>query len=298
MKRKWEKSKSGLTLTIPSIIFVFSLLIYPIVYLFTLSFKEYSPLRSSEIKFVGLENYKWLFTSEQVGHSIWLTIVFTVSSVLVEVIISLFIAVLLSKLMIGTKTRTKSTGSKIFYSIFLLPFATPAVAAAIAWKMLLHPLFGPVNDILNKNIAWFTNYPMVSVVIVDAWKMIPMVLFLVLAAIMSIDPDQFEAAKMDGANGFQEFIYLTMPSIKSVLSVTVAFRAVDAFTKVFDVVYMTTGGGPGNKTEVFPLLIWKTAFSHLHFGKASALAIVAIIISSLLGILLISQGKIKHGKSN
>ena len=120
-------------------------------------------------------------------------------------------------------------------------------------------------------------------IIADAWKTIPFITFLLYAAIMSIESAQFEAAKLDGANAWQEFRYLTLPSILPVVAVTAAFRTVDAFTKAFDIVFATTGGGPGDDTMVFPLYIWRTAFSNLHFGEASALAVIAIIISGLLG---------------
>ncbi len=287
MNRSFAKWKSGLALTLPSFLFVFAFLVYPIVYLITLSFKEYSPLRSTEQRFIGLENYTWVLGSDNVIHSFKVTLGFTVLSVLIEMAVGLVIALFLSHLMLDGRSRLKRWISSATSSIFILPFAVPAIAAAVAWKMLLHPQFGPVNAILGVRIAWFTQFPLLSVVVADAWKMTPMVLFLILAGIMSIDPDQFEAARIDGANTWQEFIYLTIPSILPVLLVTAAFRAVDAFTKVFDIIYMTTGGGPGNDTEVFPLLIWKTAFSHLHFGRAAALAIVAILISAVLGGLLV-----------
>ena len=100
---------------------------------------------------------------------------------------------------------------------------------------------------------------------------------------MSIEPTQFEAAKMDGANAWQEFRYLTLPAILPVVVITTAFRAVDAFTKAFDIILATTGGGPGQASMVFPLYIWRTAFVSLHFGEASALAVIAIVISGAIG---------------
>ena len=86
---------------------------------------------------------------------------------------------------------------------------------------------------------------------------------------------------------WHEPAYLTLPAILPVLAVTCAFRAVDAFTKVFDIVFGTTGGGPGNDTQVFPLLIWQTGFTNLHFGQAASLAVLAIAISALLGWVLV-----------
>lgn len=280
-------------LVLPACLFVVAFLVYPIIYTFYVSLYDYSPLRSAVPHYVGLDNYRWLFGSDLVRQSLTVTLAFTVASVVVEMVVGLLVAELLARFMLGARSGFAISLSKILSGVFILPFATPAVAAAVAWKMLLHPQFSPVNAVLGTSVAWFTRYPLQSVVVIDAWKMTPLVLFLLLAAIMSIEPAQFEAAKMDGASSWQEFRYITLPSILPVVAVTVAFRAVDAFTKIFDIVYMTTGGGPGNATEVFPLLIWKTAFSHLRFGQASALAVVAVLISALLGgILLVRRGAV------
>ncbi|NMC47260.1 MAG: sugar ABC transporter permease [Chloroflexi bacterium] len=292
MIRSKSKRKAGLILTLPSFIMVFAFLIYPIIYLLRMSFYDFSPLRSLENIFVGFENYKWLLHSDIVSHSLLVTLEFTIISVAIEVVLGLLVATLMAKLLLDGRTLFDRIFCSIINGSFILPFATPAISAAVSWKMLLQPFFGPVDALLNNQIAWFSEYPLFSIIIADAWKMIPMVMFLFLAGILSIDQAQFEAAKIDGATAFQEFIYLTLPSIKPVLGVTTAFRAVDAFTKVFDIVYMTTGGGPGNDTQVFPLLIWKTAFDHLRFGQASTLAVAGIFISLLLsGILLLIRRK-------
>jgi len=289
MRRYQSNAKTGLTLIMPAFVFAFAFLVYPVINMAYMSLFDYSPLKSPVPTFVGLANYKWLITSDAVRHSVWVTILFTVISVSIEMFLGIAIAEPLSKLMLRAQTRFSRFTSKLCSGILILPFAAPAVAAAVSWKILLHPQFGPVNAVLGVEIPWFTEHPLASVILVDAWKMTPMVTFLLLAAIMSADPAQYEAAKIDGASAWQEFWFLTLPSILPVIGVTAAFRAVDAFTKVFDVVYMTTGGGPGYATEVFPLLVWKTAFTHLRFGQASALAVVAILISALLGSLLIPR---------
>lgn len=286
-RRSRARSRAGLMLTLPSVLFVFALLIYPILYLARQSFFDDSPLRSSTAKFIGLENYVWMLTSDTVLHSLGVTLTFTVLSVALEVFVGLLVASLMAKLLLEGRTVFDRIFSNLVNGMFILPFATPAICAAVAWKMLLQPAFGPVDALLKSQIAWFSEYPLLSIIVADAWKMTPMVLFLFLAAILSIDPEQFEAARIDGASTWQEFYYLTLPSILPILAVTTAFRAVDAFTKVFDIVFMTTGGGPGNDTQVFPLLVWKTAFNNLRFGQASSLAILAILISLLLSTVLV-----------
>ncbi len=280
-------------LTLPAMIIVGSFLIYPVFYLIRMSFFDYSPLRSLDATFVGFGNYSWAFKSDIVRHSLWITLQFTVLSVGLEVVSALLLAALMTKLILEGKSKFDRFLYSLVNGFIILPFATPAVCAALAWKIMLQPQFGPINQILSSKIAWFSEYPLLSVAVADAWKMTPMVFFLFLSAILSIDPSQFEAARIDGATWLQEFFYLTLPSIWPIITVTTAFRAVDAFTKVFDIVFMTTGGGPAQATEVFPLLVWKTAFSHLRFGQASALAVIAILISFLLGggLLLIRRKK-------
>ncbi len=280
---------TGLGLTLPSLVFVFAFMAYPVANLVYLSFHQYTPLRSTEMTFIGADNYGWLLGSDLVRQSVWVTIVFTVVSVALELAIGLVLAVLLARLVIGSRTRLARLGAQLLSGVFILPFAAPAIAGAVAWKMLLHPQFGPVDAALNTDIAWFSQFPLASIIVADAWKTFPFVLFLLFAAILSIEPQQYEAARIDGAGGWQEFRYLTLPLILPVIAVTVAFRAVDAFTKIFDTVFATTGGGPGTETQVFPLLIWKTAFDHLDFGRASALAVVAVLISALFGAALLAR---------
>ncbi len=273
----------GALLTLPALVFVFALMVYPIASLVLLSVQNYSPLRSATRTFAGLANYAWLVGSDLVHQSIWVTVVFTAASVAIEMAIGLAIAVLLARLVIELRSRSGRVLTALLSAAFILPFATPAIAGAIAWKILLHPQFGPVDAVLHTDIAWFAQFPLASVIVADAWKMTPFVLFLMFAAILSIEPEQYEAARLDGANGWQEFRFLTLPLILPVVAVSAAFRAVDAFTKIFDTVFVTTGGGPATDTQVFPLLIWRTTFDYLNFGHASALAVVAVIVSAVLG---------------
>gem|GEM_PF-1275009 len=283
VRRGRARRLTGFGLTLPASVFVFAFMVYPIASVVFLSVHDYSPLRSSATTFTGLANYAWLLGSDLVHQSIWITVVFTVVSVAIELAIGLALAVLLARAVIEARSRTGRVLVRLLSSAYILPFATPAVAGAIAWKILLHPQFGPVDALLHTDIAWFAQFPLASVIVADAWKTMPFVLFLLFAAVLSIEPEQYEAARLDGANGWQEFRYLTFPLILPVVAVTAAFRAVDAFTKIFDTVFVTTGGGPANDTQVFPLLIWRTTFDFLDFGHASALAVAAILVSAVLG---------------
>lgn len=285
-----RRSRIGMAFTLPSVVFVAAVMAYPLVYLVYLSFHTYRPLSSPDILPAGLGNFVALFTDSTMRNSLWVTLQFTVGSVVLEMIVGTACAVLLAHFMLGVRGRFGRLYSRILGSAFIIPFAVPAIAGAFAWRMLLDAQFGPVNAVLQQRIPWLVEFPLASIVVIDAWKMTPFVIFVMLAAVMSIEPTQYEAAALDGAGGWRQFFQITLPSILPILAVTAAFRSVDAFTKVFDTVVATTGGGPGSETRVLPLLIWRTAFTNLDFGTASAQAIVALLISLVFGAaLLISQ---------
>jgi len=283
--------RTGLFFVLPCLLFFLVFVAYPIMLVAYLSFYDYSPLRSSEILFIGLGNYEWAVNSDIVWYSLYITIIFTLISVAIEFLVGLFLATMLAKLVRETTSRIGKIFTGTLSGVLILPLAIPAVVAAVAWKIMLHPQSGPINALLGVNIPWTTQYPLLSVIVADAWKMTPFILFILFAAIMSIPGEVYEAAKIDGVSGWQEFRYITFPLILPESAVAVAFRAIDAFTKIFDVVYVMTGGGPGVQTLVFPLLIWKVAFFHLYFGRASALAVIAIAVSAILGLILIVRGR-------
>lgn len=279
----------GFILVSPALITIVVIMLFPLIYLVSMAFMEYAPMRAESVSFIGFENFTKIATDELVLKSLKVTIFFTFASVLIEMGIGLMCALGLAHIMMNLQGRVGRALAKVLASSFILPFAVPAVAGAFAWKMLLDAQFGPVNAILGTNTPWLVDHPLLAIVVIDAWKMMPFVQFVLLAAVLSIDQSQFEAAELDGAGAWTTFHAITLPSIFPVLVVTGAFRAVDAFTKVFDTVFVTTGGGPGTDTQVFPLLIWKTAFTNLDYGRASAMALVAMMLSLFLGVALLRR---------
>lgn len=268
-------------------LFVGAVMAYPLFYLVYLSFHTYRPLTSSEVTPAGWANFAKLFTDSTVANSLAVTLEFTIASVLLEIVFGTLCAILLANVMLGVRGRFGRWYSRLLGSAYIVPFAVPAIAGAYAWRMLLDAQFGPVNAMLGTTTPWLVEFPMLSIVVIDAWKMTPFVVFVMLAAVMSIEPSQYEAAALDGAGAVRQLFAITLPAILPIVVITAAFRAVDAFTKVFDTVFATTGGGPGNDTRVLPLLIWRTAFTHLDFGAASAQAIAALAISLIFGAALL-----------
>lgn len=281
---------TGIAFALPSMVFVGAVMAYPLVYLGYMALHTYRPLTSPDIEPAGWGNIVKLFRDSTVSNSLAVTLQFTLASVILEVVIGTACAILLGNVMLGLTGRAGRLFARVIASAFIVPFAVPAVAGAYAWRMMLDAQFGPLNELLGTGTPWLVEHPLASIIVIDAWKMMPFVLFVMLAAVMSIEPSQYEAAALDGAGAIRTVVSITIPSVLPVMLITGAFRAVDAFTKVFDTVFATTGGGPGDDTRVLPLVIWRTAFTHLDFGSASAQALLALVISlGFGGALMIAQ---------
>ncbi|TKJ47873.1 sugar ABC transporter permease [Candidatus Aerophobetes bacterium Ae_b3a] len=282
-----RERRIGIFLILPCLLFVLAFVMYPLFRNIFLSFHAYNPLHSLETIFVGLDNYRWLTTEPLFLNSLYVTVLFTVVSVIFEMFIGFFVALFLVRM----KDILSKWVSRFLTSIFIIPWVVPGISAAVAWRMLYHPTFGPINTILGKNIMWLSNssLSLFSIVIADVWKCTPFFIFIFFAGMMSVPIEQFEAARTDGASMWQEFRYIMLPSILPLMLVASAFRAIDAFTKIFDLVYVLTGGGPGAATEVLPLLIYKTGLKYFRFGTASTLAVVAILISLVFGMGLLRR---------
>jgi ABC-type sugar transport system permease subunit len=277
----------GFFFTLPCLLFIVTFIVYPLFRNIYLSFHSYNPLQSTDVVPAGLANYAWLFIEPVLLHSLYITVLFTLVSVSAELIIGLTVALLLAKL----RDIVAGPLARLFSSVFMIPWVLPGAAAAVAWRMIYHPYFGPLNNLIGRQIMWLSHpqLSLMAVVVADIWKMTPFFIFILLAGLISIPVEQFENARTDGASRLQIFGYIILPNLLPLILVSSAFRAIDAFTKIFDLVFIITGGGPGRATEVLPLLIYKTGLQHFRFGTASALSVVAIIISLFFGISLLRK---------
>jgi len=292
-KIKQIEQRTGFFLTLPGVLFLLSFIIYPLLSNVFISFYDYNPLHLREMIFIGFKNYQCLFREPIFRYSLFITTSFTLVSVTLELFVGLSISIFFA-----TFIKEKSQGIlKWLYrgatSILIMPWAIPGISAAVAWRLLFHPLYSPINAVLGKQIMWLST-PLLaffSIVIADVWKCTPYFIFFFIAGIISISPAQFEAAKIDGASGWQEIRYIILPNLLPVIIVASSFRAIDSFTKIFDIVYVLTGGGPGTATKVIPLLIQETGLKFFRFGLASAMAVVTVLISISFGVELLRRGK-------
>jgi ABC-type sugar transport system permease subunit len=182
-----------------------------------------------------------------------------------------------------------SRGRGLARLVVLLPWALPTVVAGLVWRFIFDSQSGLVNAVVGRlgvttfQVDWLADpkAAWIPIVLGDVWKTTPFVALLLLAGLQGIDPRLFEAARLDGAGAWRRFADVTLPLLTPALSVALVFRALDAF-RVFDLVYVLTGGGPGTSTEVISLYAFLVLMQDLRFGYASALSVSVFFVSFIL----------------
>lgn len=268
---------TGVLLTAPLLLFLVAFIAYPLAYNVNLSFYTLDLTKSTQWIPAGLNNYAWAFADSMFWASLTNTVFFTAVSVTAEFLIGLGIAYLISK-----ATR----GASIFRTLFLLPWVIPTVTAVLTWRLMLLPNFGVLSKIGDLQVMWLSSGSLAlpSVIIADVWKTTPFFIVLLLAGFLSVPPDHLEAIRVDGASAWQELRYVSLPFLAPLMVVVFTLRAIEAFTRVFEVVLLLTEGGPGYASEVLPTLIFRYAFRFFRLGNAATMGVITIGISLAISI--------------
>jgi len=214
--------------------------------------------------FVGLRNYLEAFSDPRFQQALVHTAGFTLASVALELVFGLLLALALDSLI-----RLRGLARVLI----LLPWALPTVVAALIWRLIFE---GQTADWLaGSRTAW------VPIVLGDVWKTTPFVALLLLAGLQGIDRSVDEAAQLDGASAWRRFVYITLPLLRPAIVVALVLRTLDAF-RVFDLVFVLTGGGPGTSTEVVSLYAFTSLLQNLRFGYGAALAVIVFLVGFTL----------------
>lgn len=267
-----KNTKIGLFFVLPALIGTFIFIIIPIFCSFGLSFTEWDLL--NEIKFVGLDNYKSIFTEPVFFKILINTLVYAISTTVFAVIIPLVIASILN---------TKLRGAEWFKTIYFIPFITPAVVIAIVWSWIFDPNIGAINSLLRIHLNWLfdTHLAMPVLIFISVWKLIGYNIVLFLTGFSTINQNIYEAAKIDGAGANQTFWNITLPLLKPTTYFVTLVTAISSF-QVFDLIYVMTEGGPQDSTNVIVYSIYKYAFEYFDIGKSCALAYILFFIILIL----------------
>ncbi|PLR96540.1 carbohydrate ABC transporter permease [Bacillus sp. T33-2] len=244
--------------------------------------KENLPLIAEDIEnsiipsnFIGLEGYKQALTDSRLGKALINTTIFTFASVFLELILGLALAMIMNKAIFG-KGLIRTTS--------LIPWAIPTAVAALMWSYLYDGGSGVVARLLemagfvdsSRDLLLSGSGAMVSTIFADVWKTTPYMALLLLAGLQNISRDTYEAADIDGANTVQKFFTITLPLLKPSILVALLFRTLDAF-RVFDLIFVLTGGGPGGATETISIYGYKAMFAQTNFGYGSVVVMIMFI---------------------
>lgn len=281
-----KKKLSPYVLIVPVIIFMIIVYGYPLLLTFKYSFQEVS-LIGSENTFVGFRNYIRVLTDEKFYNTLILTFKWAVLTIAIKIVIGFIMALLLNG---------ELYFKKALRFLILIPWAIPQVVVAILWTWILDGQYGYLNYYLQKFglveevIRWLSdpNLALISTSIVDAWIGIPLITMIFLSGLSSIPDSLYEAAKVDGANIFQRFRYITLKAMKKVFLIALTLTTIWTFNS-FNVIYVLTGGGPMDATETMMIKIYHEAFGKYNLGMSSTLSIIVFIILIILSILYWKQ---------
>lgn len=268
-------------LLLPALVALAAVSLYPILNGIWLSLTNTS-LITNENAFVGLANYVALVNDGQFWNAWGHTLVFTLASTLLETLIGLFMAVLLYE---------RFVGRSVLRAVMLVPWAMPTVVTSKMFGWLFDGQHGIINYVLVKcgllaaNVDWLgsAQTALGTIVLADVWKTAPFMALLLLAGLQTISPSLTDAAKIDGANAWTSFLYIRLPLLWPTLLIAGMFRALDAF-RIFDLVYVLTGGGPADSTETLSTLSYKVLFSTLQFGYGSAMTMTTFITEGVIAL--------------
>jgi multiple sugar transport system permease protein len=279
------KRKFAYYIILPSIITIMVLYIYPVISAFIFSFTSYRLGHPENIMFTGVTQYAKRITDPQFLLALKNTLYITIAGVAIQLVMGLATSLALLNIPFG---------SKFFRTVFVIPMMLSPVVAALTWKYILDENIGVLNFIIRQigfmdsSIQWLIN-PKIglwSIVIVDTWVSAPFMLILLYAGLVTLPDDIIEAAVIDGTSKLQMFFRIILPMLKPIVFIAVLIRTMDAI-RIFETVFVLTKGGPALKTEVLSLYIYRTMFTRLNVGGASATAFVMLFIMLILWVSII-----------
>jgi multiple sugar transport system permease protein len=269
-RREAADRRLGWLLLAPALAVLGGLTVYPALWVIWLSLQYRIPVFSIS-RWAGLEHYAFLAVNPRFWSAAWVTGVFTIGSVALEGALGLAIAVAL---------RGQRGGRRVALALLLLAWALPSVVTAKMFEWLYHPAGGLVNFLLGgRPINWLGDpgLALPALVVADVWRSTPFVALLCYARLLTIPPDLYEAAQVDGAAGAQAFARITWPLVRPILLVTLLFRTLDAL-RAFDIMFVLTGGGPAGTTETLTVYAYRALFQTLQVGFGSAIGVVVFVL--------------------
>lgn len=271
----------------PGLFTLLAIIIFPLVFTFRLSCTGWDVMQPS-LESIGFDNFARVFQDARFWDSLATSGTIVLSVVAIQYIIGFSLALLLWQ---------DIERNRFFRVLFIIPMLTTPVIISIVWGTMFHESLGPINDLLAMlhlpTVPWLSEpiAALMSVIIVDVWQWTPFVCILLLAGLLSLPREPYEAAAMDGANRFQTFWHLTFPMIAPVTIGILIIRIIEA-SKIMETVYVLTSGGPGTSTETAPYYIFIRGLREFQIGYSAAMAVVYLLMM-IVALTLIARGLTK-----
>jgi multiple sugar transport system permease protein len=281
---KYRKNLVRFAFLVPAILYLLLFFGYPLYYSFSVSFERYD--LQAEVTgsgpFIGLGNYISVFQDSVFRQAIMHTLLFTFGSIIPQFVIGLALAVFFTR---------HFPLSRFLRSLMLLPWLLPLVVAGTVWRWLFDQTNGIIDQVLSGahlvpvHFGWLTtpNWALLAIIITNIWIGIPFNMVLLYSGLQGISTEFYEAASIDGANKRQIFQYVTLPLLRPVIGVVLMLGLIYTL-KVFDIIYVMTGGGPANTTQIFATWSYNLSFTQQMFGQGAALGNIILVISLIVSL--------------
>src|SRR3954469_8360691 len=259
---------------LPALLFTILVTQLPFVVTLVYSFFAWNLLRPGSREFAFLQNYGEVLSDSVTLKALLVTVLLTVGAVVASVLVGLACALLVDR---------KFLGRGVCRTLLIAPFLVMPAAAALLWKTtMLHPVFGIINWVLGPlgvgNVDWASQYPLLTIIIVETWHWSPFMMLILLGGLQSQDRSILEAARVDGATTLQSFRFLTLPHLRQYIELGVVLGSI-YIVQVFDSIFMITQGGPGTATTNLPFELYETAFRAFNVGQAAALGVIVVVLT-------------------
>lgn len=291
-----HKRRVPILFVLPAAITLLAITVFPLIYELRLAFMSWELTTNAPARFVGLQNFgKILFRDQRFWNSMGVTMKLIILGTSIQLVVGTGLALLLNRL---RRART------ILVSLFLIPVMIAPVVAGFQFRMIYHDQFGPLNYIIELvtggrwgGLAWIADpkVALFAVMFTDIWQWTPFLMLIVLAGLQSISPEMYEAAEVDGASRRQTFGWVTLPLILPVIVIGILIRAMDSF-KLFDIIYLVTGGGPGDVTETISFYTYLQGFKFFSLGYTAAMAFLQLIVITIIAQVFVRFQKRQTGR--
>ncbi len=271
-----------LTGVVPVAIVFTTILIFPMVYVLYLMFRDDSLLDPNSSSFVGLTNFERALQDARFWEALLHSGIFSAVSLLVSIPLGILLAIYLS---------SQGLFPRIVRTLVIVPMVLAPLVVGSLFRFLLDsnsviPWIGASLGIQLPPLLSTPGLALITISIVDAWQWTPLVGIIVYSGIQALNPSVYEAAKLDGATRFQEVIHIVLPQLRPLLVLVVLIRFMDSFRE-FDKVFIMSGGGPGTSSETLPVYLWRFSFQYLEVGYSAAVGFLMLILISVVSALIV-----------